>query len=111
MPFYMVQIKVPTTTWKTLMSKPQDRTGPVAELCEAHGAKLHHYFFAFGEHDIVLIAETPDDKTAMALAMGVAASGVVSSVQTTVFVTAAEAVDVMRRAGELAGTYRPPNAS
>ncbi len=51
--------------------------------------------------------EVPDDKTAMALAMGVASSGAVSGVQTTVLVPASEAVEVMRKAGEVAGTYQP----
>ena len=41
----------------------------------------------------------------MASAMGVAPSSAVSGVQTTVLVPASEAVEVMRKAGKVAGIY------
>ncbi len=110
MPYYMIRASFSAETWKALVANPQDRSIPVAQLCEQHGGKLHNYFFALGEHDIVAIVETSDDKAAMAFAMGVASSGAVSGVQTTVLVPASEAVEVMRKAGEVAGTYQPPSA-
>lgn len=110
MPYYMIRGSLSVESWKALVANPQDRSIPVAQLCEQHGCKLHNYFFALGEHDVVAIIEAPDDKTAMAFAMGVASSGAVSGIQTTVLVPASEAVEVMRKAGEVAGTYQPPSA-
>ncbi len=109
MAHYMIRANFSAETWKALVANPQDRSIPVAQLCEQHGSKLHSYFFALGEHDVVAIIEAPDDKAAMAFAMGVASSGAVSGIQTTVLVPASEAVEVMRKAGEVAGTYQPPS--
>jgi hypothetical protein len=47
-------------------AKPQDRRGPVGKLLETVGGKLHHYFFAFGEYDVVLLYEAPDHTSAAA---------------------------------------------
>ena len=110
MAYYMIRASLSAESWKALVANPQDRSIPVAQLCKQHGGKLHDYFFALGEHDVVAITEAPDDKAAMAFAMGVASSGAVSSVQTTVLVPASEAVEVMRKAGEVAGSYQPPSA-
>ncbi len=110
MAYYMIRASFTAETWKALVANPQDRSIPIAQLCEQHGGKLHNYFFALGEHDIVAIIEASDDKTAMAIVMGVSSSGAVSSIQTTVLVPASEAVEVMRKAGEVAGTYQPPSA-
>ena len=82
MAFYMIRGSFSTASWKALVAKPQDRSIAIGQLCEQHGCTLHHYFFALGEHDVVVIMEAPDDKTAMALAMAVAASGSVTAVQT-----------------------------
>ncbi len=108
MAYYMIRASFSADTWKALIADPRDRSIHAAELCEQHGCKLHNYFFALGEHDVVAIIEAPDDKAAMAFAMGVVSSGAVSSIQTTVLVPASEAVEVMRKAGEVAGTYQPP---
>ncbi len=110
MAYYMIRASLSVESWKALVANPQDRSIPVAQLCEQHGCKLHNYFFALGEHDVVAIIEATDDKTAMAFAMGVVSSGAVSGIQTTVLVPASEAVEVMRKAGEVAGTYQPPSA-
>ena len=110
MAYYMFRASFSAETWKALVADPQDRSIHAAQLCEQHGGKLHSYFFALGEHDIVAIIEASDDKAAMAFAMGVASSGAFTSVQTTVLVPASEAVEVMRKAGEVAGTYQPPSA-
>ncbi len=109
MAFFMIRASFSVASWKALVANPQDRSIAVGELCEQHGCTLHHYFFALGEHDVVAIVEAPDDKTAMAFAMGVASSGAVTAVQTTVLVPASEAVEVMRSAGKIAGTYQPPS--
>ncbi len=108
MAYYMIRASFTADSWKALVANPHDRSIPIGELCAQHGCTLHNYFFALGEHDAVVITEAPDDKTAMALAMGVASSGAVTGVQTTVLVPASEAVEVMRKAGEVAGTYQPP---
>lgn len=110
MPYYMFQASYGSDAWKTLVNNPQDRGKEVGKLIESVGGKLHSAFVTFGDYDIAVIAELPDDGTAMALAMGAAAGGAARSVKTTVMVPTDAAVEVMRAAGKVAQRYKPPAA-
>ena len=70
---------------------------------EALGGKLETYYFAFGTDDVIDIGELPDNESAAALAMEVAASGRVTCT-TTVLLTPEE----MDRAREKHSGYRAP---
>jgi len=48
-------------------------------LIESLGGKMDGFYFAFGEVDVVVIADLPDDVAAAAASMTVAASGAASS--------------------------------
>ena len=65
-------------------------------------------YMAFGETDVVIIAEMPDAQPAAALAIAVAAGGGLTSLKTTVLMTMDEAVAATRQAAEL--NYVPPAA-
>ena len=68
---------------------------------------MEAFYFAFGEDDVLLIAELPDNVSAAALSMAVSAAGALKSFTTTVLMTAEEALEAMRKAGGVA--YRPPS--
>jgi uncharacterized protein with GYD domain len=51
----------------------------VANLLASVGGKLESFYFAFGEHDFVFIADFPDTVTAAAVAIAVAEDGAVKS--------------------------------
>jgi uncharacterized protein with GYD domain len=108
MPMYLFQGKYTPATFKSLVAKPQDREAAVRALTEAAGGKLHGLYFAFGEHDIVALLEYPDNVSASAAIMAVAASGALSAGQTTVLMTAAEAQAAMGKAGAAARAYKAP---
>ncbi len=108
MAMFMTQARLGAEAWRALLADPQDRTAPVAKICEAHGGKLHDYFFTMGEHDVMAIIEAPDTETAMAILLSVAGSGAVSGLKTTPLIRAADAVGIFARAAEKAGDYTPP---
>ncbi len=70
---------------------------------EDFGGVVEAFYFAFGEHDVYVIADVPDAETAAAISLTVAASGAVR-VKTTVLLTPEE-VDA---AAKKAVAYRPP---
>jgi uncharacterized protein with GYD domain len=109
MPFYMTQFSYDDDTWQNLTKNPEDREPVIREWCERNGAKLHGFWYAFGEYDGVLIIEAPDNATVAAILLAVAGSGAVEKLKTTVLMTTQEAVGAMRRAGGLG--YRPPGTS
>lgn len=108
MPHYLVRCRYTPEAWKGLIAKPEDRTALAEKVCESFGGKLHHLYFAFGDHDLIEIIEAPDEKTMMAIMMASAASGSLTDVTTTVLMSAAEARGAMELAGAKAGVYRRP---
>ncbi|MBW3665433.1 MAG: GYD domain-containing protein [Actinobacteria bacterium] len=79
------------------------RRDTIGALAEAHGGSLESFHFAFGDVDVFLIVDMPDNATAAALALAVSASGAVG-VETTVLLTPEE-VDT---ATSIEVDYRPP---
>lgn len=79
------------------------RRAAVDELFKSMGGTVEAFYFAFGEEDVFIIGDLPDNATAAALAIRVNAAGV-TQCKTTVLLTAQE-VDV---AVKKTGTYRPP---
>ncbi len=106
MPHYLIQAAYTPEAWATRVKNPQSRTEAVRPIIEALGGKLADIYLAFGEYDVVGLAEMPDNASAAAFSMAVSAGGAVKAVKTTPLMTTEEAVQAMRKAGQ-AG-YRPP---
>lgn len=54
------------------------RKSEVQKLLASLGGKMESFYYAFGEHDVYIITELPDDSTAAAVGLRVKASGLVS---------------------------------
>jgi uncharacterized protein with GYD domain len=75
----------------------------VTTAIEKLGGKVETFYFAFGDEDVITIADLPDNETAAAFALETSASGRVA-VSTTVLITPEE-VD---RAREKKSGWRAP---
>ena len=103
---YLIQVSYTTQGVSDLVKNPQDRAAAVRPLFEGLGGKLESFDYAFGDYDVVIIAELPDNVSMVALSMAVSASGAVGSLKTTVLIPIVEAVEAMRKAGTVG--YQPP---
>src|SRR5262245_11778813 len=81
------------------------RKAAIAALFESLGGKLDHMYWTFGDSDVIVFGDLPDDANAAALSTRISASGA-ASVSTTVLLTASD-VD---RAREIQVNYRAPGA-
>lgn len=106
MAFYLIQASYTQQSIAAMVKSPQDRAAAVRPIIEKAGGKLHGLWFAFGEHDIVAIAEVPSTTGAAALAMAIGASGSMSCYRSTPLMTSGEAVEAMQQAASIA--YQPP---
>jgi uncharacterized protein with GYD domain len=79
--------------------------GPIEKL----GGKIEHGYFAFGEHDAILITDMPDNISAAAIALAFAGGGALRNCTTTLLLTTAEALDAMRKAATCG--YKPMQAA
>lgn len=93
---------------KDLIAKPEDRREAVEKLCMACGGKLKDYYVTTGDFDFMIITEGDDGADAVVAGLVAAASGAVSNVTTTRAWTTGEFKKMAERAGEIAGTYKPP---
>jgi uncharacterized protein with GYD domain len=91
---------------KTLLEHPQAREDVIGKACASMGGKMHAFFFCFGEYDVAMIAEFPDNVTAAGFALDSVAGGAVSRYLTTVLLTSAEGVAAMKKAK--LDSYVPP---
>jgi uncharacterized protein with GYD domain len=105
MPHYLIQVAYNSRGVAALVNEPQDRIEKVRPAVEALGGRVECAYYAFGEYDIVLTAEMPDNSKAAAMALAVGAGGAVSSYRTTVLLTPEEAVQAMGEAAE--SIYQP----
>jgi uncharacterized protein with GYD domain len=78
------------------------RTAVEAAL-KSLGGKLEAIYYAFGDTDVYVIVDGIDNVTAAAFSMGVAATGALHAVKTTVLLTPEE----IDQAGKKTMTYRP----
>jgi len=79
------------------------RKSEIQKMLEGMGGKLESFYFAFGEPDVYVIMELPDDISAAAVGLGVNSSGMVS-VSTTVLLSP-EDID---KASKKSISYRAP---
>jgi uncharacterized protein with GYD domain len=106
MPYCLVQAGYTPQACAAMVKSPQDRLEPVRQVVERLGGKLPSMYFAFGEYDVVGVAEMPDNVSAAAFSLALSAGGAVRTVKTTPLITMQEGVEAFRKAGQ-AG-YRPP---
>jgi uncharacterized protein with GYD domain len=108
MPLYLTRFSYTPETWARLIANPEDRRTAAKEYIESVGGTLHGFWYAFGEHDGYNLWEAPDDVSMAAVALAIAGGGALSALETTVLLTVDEAMDAMRKAGQIA--YRAPGA-
>src|SRR5213594_4334645 len=89
-----------------LIQKPEDRIKVVSQAIEKLGGRVLSGWFCFGEYDVVLISELPDNVTAAAFAVAAAAGGALKGNKTTPLFSPEEMIQIFKTAGK-AG-YRPP---
>ena len=109
MAYYLYQLSYSHDAIKAMVATPSDREAAARKLIEALGGKLHHLFFAFGDHDVICLIEAPDDTVMMACAAAVASAGTVSGSSTIKLMTASDAMAAMTLAGTVTGAYKPPH--
>jgi uncharacterized protein with GYD domain len=98
---YMIQFSYTSKAWAALAKNPEDRGKAFAGLAEKLGGRMHNIYYCFGEYDGVVIADFPDDTTAMAGAVAVISPGHLKATKTTRLFSMEEALGAMRKAGKM----------
>ena len=105
MALYLYQASYTAQSVAAQIKEPQDRIKAVTPAIEALGAKIVVGGYPFGEYDVLVVLEAPDDTTAASVALAVAAGGAVKSAKTTRLLNGQEWVESLRKAQ--GSQYRP----
>ena len=106
MPKYLITASYTTDGLKGLLKDGGSaRRTAVQKAADSLGGKLETLYFAFGDHDVIAIADLPDNGTAAAFSLTVNATGAVRT--TTTPLLTAEEIDA---ASKKSVKYRAPGA-
>jgi uncharacterized protein with GYD domain len=95
MPLYMYQAAYTAESLAAQLKNPQNRVEAVGRsTCEAVGGKLVGSWYCFGDYDLAIIADVPNNES-------------MAAIETTVLMTGAEAVAAMKKADAVAKVYKP----
>ena len=106
MPLYLWQGAYTAEAWSNLIRKPQNRIEVVRPVIEKLGGKIRGAYFSFGEYDVILFLEMPDNVSAAALAMAITAGGALRASKTTVLMSPDDGLAAMKQAAAM--NYQPP---
>ena len=102
MPYFLTQASSTSEAWSALIRNPHDRFDTLRPVVEKLGGRMVNEFF-------VLILEMPDEASAAALAVAPAGGGALRATKTTQLITAAERVEILKRAASCG--YKPVTAA
>ena len=103
---YLLQASYSQQGIAGLVQKPEDRSAALQEMVSSLGGKIVSFDYCFGDYDVALILETPDDASMAAFSMAAGASGAVTNIKTTVLIPVDQGFEAAKKAASL--TYRPP---
>ena len=107
MPLYMIQGAYTPEALSTIIKNPQNRIAAAKSALENLGGKMKDAYFSFGKYDFVIIAEMPDNVSAVAVAMAFGGGGALKSINTTPLLTGEETMEAMKKASR--ANYKPPS--
>ena len=108
MALYMLQLAYTPESWAAQVKSPANRAENVARASvESVGGKLVGGWLCFGEYDVVIIAEMPNEESMAAVAISVAAGGAVKASKTTPLMTATQGIEALKKAAVVGQAYKP----
>jgi len=90
------------------LKEPRDPVEAIRSALEDVGAEIVVTGFPFGEYDVLVVYEAPDDMTAASVAMAVAAAGEVKSAKTTRLLSGQEWLESLRKRRVVKPTRKAP---
>ena len=106
MALYMYQASYTAKSMAAQLREPKDPVEAFRPTLEELGARILVAGFPFGEYDVMVVYEAPDDMTAASVAMAVAAAGDVKSAKTTRVLSGEEWLESLRKR-RIVTTRRP----
>lgn len=108
MTHYLIEVTYTAASWSTQIDKEANVVERITPALTASGARLECMYYAFGDVDLIGIADFPSPEDAAAFSLAVASSGALRSYRTTPLLSVDQGIDAMRRARSVREAYSPP---
>ena len=104
MPKYLIKASYTAEGVKGVMKDGGTKRRQAAEAAvKSTGGKLEGFYFAFGDADVIVIVDAPDNASIAAASMAIGASGLITA-KTVVLLTPEEVDQAVKKGA----TYTPP---
>ena len=110
MAIYMFKGTYTNASINAMVEKPVDRTSLISKACEAFGGTLLSIYIAFGDDDVIVITELPDDISASAFSAQIAVAGTASNFSTTQLLSMSDWVKACEKAKSVSSGYVSPTS-
>jgi uncharacterized protein with GYD domain len=107
MPTYLYQAAYTAESLAAQLKEPKDRIEVVRPVFESVGATVLASGYPFGEYDVLVVFEAPDDTAAASVALAVGAGGAARSAKTTRLLSGQEWIKALQQAQGVAAQYQP----
>jgi uncharacterized protein with GYD domain len=107
MPRYLVEATYDHEAFTALVRAPHSPIEQIEPAVSTLGGCIETAYFAFGDCDLILIVELPDNVSAAALSMAASASGGLRLHRTTPLIGITDSLEAMHRAAGVG--YRSPS--
>jgi uncharacterized protein with GYD domain len=97
MSLYMYQASYTAKSMAAQVKEPKDPVEAIRPTLEELGASILVAGFPFGEYDVLVVYDAPDDMTAASVSMAIAAAGEVKSAKTTRLLSGEEWIESLRK--------------
>jgi uncharacterized protein with GYD domain len=105
---YLVQASYTSEALASLVKNPENRAEIVKKTAKKLGGKLSGSWLSFGEYDLVMIVEMPDNVSMASFAIAASAGGSLKDVKTTALMSTDEALSAVKKASK--SGYKPIGA-
>jgi len=105
---FLFQIGYTSESWATQVrtqANVLERIQPLLDGCEG---SVISCFYAFGDDDLVLLADFPSGVEAAAFSLAATAGGSLRSIKTTPLLTVEQGISAMQLAERAGAAYHPP---
>lgn len=105
---FLIELAYTPEAWAAQLENPKNRLEVLKPYFDSLGARVETAYFAFGENDLVLVIEAPDNVSIAALSIATSAGGAVKSMKTTPLMTIEEGLEALRKGQRARAAYTPP---
>ena len=108
MPQFLFQVAYTRDSWAKQVRDQGNVLDRIQPLLKSLKGRVDSCFYAFGDYDLVLIADFPGPEEAASFSLAATAGGSVKTIKTTPLLTVDQGISAMRRAEEAGKQYVPP---